>query len=1627
MRLRLLALLALASLALSALPAVAQPGADQELSATPLQASAAPAAEEYRRGEPIAVQGVVQDAATGEPAPARVIARLVDPDGQVLADEVEAVAGPDGSYSVAFPAEATAGLEIGADTGYHLVLAAVIEAVPLDAPDGTRGEVLSTEAVVLAAPPDGLVLENSFVSSVGWVKPGQTYPSRLVLTNHGPDPVAGALVVVPPTEGMAFIAARPLGEDAGTAEVRSDGSVRWSVGTVPGGAVAEPTRVELVLEASAATLAEDPRIVWKDLSTEATLTTADATATARSHGPKVIPPNGTYDSARYGDRPFPVVPVDFRDFAHHPDNSGGDLAAIINDPDLEGSTFNLFQEMSYGQLFPEGTVPSAGIATAGWDDVDPAAFHTPDPDPKDPEHCLGEFDTAVLPDARIVNGFYQLPGELEYYGSDSGASGDATVDPDGDIDDACGSISKVVYDAAAIADPEIDYNEFDTDKDGVVDFFMMVFAGCGGNGVSQANCFDSAYGEEPGENGGDGYDAIWPHSSTLLNSFRDPATGVTGYISDDQLTDLEGNPLYYTDVTRVEFTTEDTGIPAYVRVGPYNVNPEDSLEAASVISHEYGHSLGLPDYYGAVFASFYGTWNLMAADYSQHMDLNGRQELGWVIPREVPADAEDLTLQMQDGKNDTHRIEWRTPDGQPYALEGPDVHNGDAYVVPLPRRQIIDPAIVEEGASPSHVWWSRSGNDFGCPPEPSGHSLDIPLDVLGDLDPGTEVTLELRSYWDIEWDFDYGFVLLTTDGSSYTSLPSQEGYTFPAEDNPHDVICQEQLGNGLTGTSGAWEDGDITEERAAGEQAPGQRFLPMTFDLTDVAGADGDDIAIRFAYVTDVGFARPGWFIDDVRVVTGDGQALYTNDFEASSGDGVVNGGCDDGLRTGPCTDGWQWVEGGEISAADHAYYFELRDRSGFDLDANGQADREPGHPTWTPGLSLVYTDEARGTGNSFEASRPNQTVLDANPHDDPIPIEEIETFGDLLPWLDPDLDDAAWTPDSEPFSDFGDGHVDNYVDFDREDWHFRLDHQCLELDVLSMAGVEPLGPEAPPGDLVAEVQVTRGDGCGERDDGAGNLEDHPPVAVAQAKQRVVQLGDPVEVDASASRDDLTPLSRLEVAWDFDGDGEADATTEQAAWTYESVGIHTITLTVTDEAGQSTTDTIAVRVQADPVGPPPGPGPGPEPPGPDPEPPLPPDDSGCERVDDGIRCGDVHFTGEGLQALRLDAAGDLPNLGDLLALVFATVADGPVTITVTVEGDRRTCLVAFDDDGSDRLATCTDPDDPAFAQDTPTHELSLTLDRSSRLGVVAVDEGTLRLAGDTRITTAIAAARSGWTTADTVLLASAGSFADALSAAPLAGAHDAPLLLTDGAALSEEVVEELQRLGAAEVIVLGGSAAVGQAVEDALAAMGLAVTRIGGDDRTETAELIAGAVGADHGHAVIAAGGSFADPLAVAPVAAQRELPVYLATDAGLTDATLAALARDGITEAVLVGGTAVLPDDVERQLADAGIAVADRLAGPERYATAVAVLQWAVASGADPTELLVATGADFPDALTAGALGGRLDRPVLLVDGRGTFTGSPAADWLAANAGEVELGVLLGGDAAISDDVRQALTAALG
>jgi hypothetical protein len=194
---------------------------------------------------------------------------------------------------------------------------------------GVMRLVLVAALVVLAAPASasaaGLELSNSFVSSTGWVKPGETYPFTLRVRNPGDAPASGTVTVPAP-------AGATLSDPAGDAASVADGTLTWNVGEVPAGG--ERT---LVVEATADGLAANPEIVWRDLSSTATL----GDATARSHGPKVIPPQGGYETARYGDRPFPVVPVDFSDRPHEAGNTAEKLAAKINDPGDPGSTFNL--------------------------------------------------------------------------------------------------------------------------------------------------------------------------------------------------------------------------------------------------------------------------------------------------------------------------------------------------------------------------------------------------------------------------------------------------------------------------------------------------------------------------------------------------------------------------------------------------------------------------------------------------------------------------------------------------------------------------------------------------------------------------------------------------------------------------------------------------------------------------------------------------------------------------------------------------------------------------------------------------------------------------------------------------------------------------------------------------------------------------------------------------------------------------------------------------------------------------------------------------------------------------------------------------------------------------------------
>ncbi len=384
---------------------------------------------------------------------------------------------------------------------------------------------------------------------------------------------------------------------------------------------------------------------------------------------------------------------------------------------------------------------------------------------------------------------------------------------------------------------------------------------------------------------------MWPHSSSLEFYYTDSDTGLPGYTTDDQLKDLEGRPLWYTDDTYSEMTTTDTGdaLKAFVRIGPYNVNPETAIDKASVISHEYGHSLGLPDFYSNDGTrETYGDWNLMATDKSQNMDVFSRQELGWIVPQVLEPGSSRAVDDWTDSKQDTDAITWQTADGTPYTLtEGVDgrVQNAEAYVAKLPGRQLLDPAVFDSGdkASKTHAWWSQSGNDFGCTPHRRPQPRPDRSPSSPTSTPTSTVTLKFKSLWDIEWDYDYGYVLTTTDqGENYTSHASENGYTTsntgvgrgqPEPERVPGRVRQRPHRHQrlLPRRHRGWSTGNP----AAPTYPPSRCSWPTS--TTSATSPASDQGALRFSYATDPGLARPGWFIDDVTVtVTEPGQRRAT-------------------------------------------------------------------------------------------------------------------------------------------------------------------------------------------------------------------------------------------------------------------------------------------------------------------------------------------------------------------------------------------------------------------------------------------------------------------------------------------------------------------------------------------------------------------------------------------------------------------------------------------------------------------------------------------------------------------------------------------------------------------------------
>lgn len=330
--------------------------------------------------------------------------------------------------------------------------------------------------------------------------------------------------------------------------------------------------------------------------------------------------------------------------------------------------------------------------------------------------------------------------------------------------------------------------------------------------------------------------------------------------------------------------------------------------------------------------------------------------------------------------------------------------------------------------------------------------------------------------------------------------------------------------------------------------------------------------------------------------------------------------------------------------------------------------------------------------------------------------------------------------------------------------------------------------------------------------------------------------------------------------------------------------------------------------------------------------------------------------------------------------------------------------------------------------------LTLGLTAAGLGGTASATQGaTLEpLAGVDRYGTARALANETFDQATTVFIASGLKYPDALAASGLAGSTVGPILLVTQNSIPAETAAALTELGAENVVILGGTAAVSQGVQDQLA-QDYTVTRVAGADRYGTAVAIAHEIEARNGlgayegerAAFLAKGTGFADVLSTGAMSYYASVPVLLTQPTTLTAATSAALDDLDIEMVIVAGGTAAVSEAVVDAVKAKGINVI-RLAGANRQETSTAMAEFGVQEfGLLAEHVNIARGDRFPDALAGGAHAGDLEMsPIILT--AGTSLGAPAKAWIESHCATIaSLHVFGGTDAVPANVSAEALQAA--
>ena len=415
-------------------------------------------------------------------------------------------------------------------------------------------------------------------------------------------------------------------------------------------------------------------------------------------------------------------------------------------------------------------------------------------------------------------------------------------------------------------DADGNFNE----PDGYIDHFQIVHAGAGeetGGGILAGDAiwshrwqawynFGGAVGPSYNKDGGVQFGGGWGANPTGA-TFGSSGGAVRG--------------INTSSVNAAAIQTRYAQTPTGIWVGDYTVQPENG--GLGVFAHEYGHDLGLPDHYDTSNTGTNGTgfWTIMSSGSylgeggedigARPGDMNGwdKLQLGW------------LTYDLAEhGKFSVHKL-------------GPAENTtkaAQAVVIALPASLNVgyEYDAVAISTAMGKAWVSGTGDNY--------QSSMIRSIVV----PATGAALTMRMTYNIETNWDYAYVSISTNGgTSWTNLASTGTTTTT---NPN----SQNLGNGITGsTAGAWKNVSFNLAPYAGTTVL-LRVMYKTDAFTYGSGLAVDNIALG-SFLDDAEVSPNGWTLDKFK--TSEGKK-FTNKQHYYIAEYRQYRGYDTGLQTGP-------------------------------------------------------------------------------------------------------------------------------------------------------------------------------------------------------------------------------------------------------------------------------------------------------------------------------------------------------------------------------------------------------------------------------------------------------------------------------------------------------------------------------------------------------------------------------------------------------------------------------------------------------------------------------------------------------------------------------------------------------